>query len=143
MALHMSVRSASKLTCLMLAALPAALQSVDAHGYPLEELVKKLEANGTKHNLVLVDACRSATRGDGTDGMVRATQDEDMWRSSKVELTQGLGATLLCHACSKLQVAQDGRPGENGVYTAALLKVGSTPDHEELRRTVRLLVSYA
>jgi hypothetical protein len=70
----------------------------------------------------MVDACRVAAPGTGRAGVEHAMDGVDMWHSVDVA-RKPLGHTLLCHACSMLQEADDNKDGKNGVYTAALLKV--------------------
>lgn len=130
-----------------MALLRDALQAADDRVYPLEDLVEKLEAAGSKRNLVLVDACRAATgragRRAAVAGMRAAEEDFNLWGSQRVVRDSLMrsdavrnsflrGDTLLCHACSKLQTAKDGTPGKNGVFTGALLKVGCAMHAAEL-----------
>ena len=108
-------------------------QSAELHGYPLEKVVEALEDRVKKslagnegnltpkepsRNLIIVDACRSASRG--MRGAGDATESP-RWGET---IGSSSSQTLVCRACRHLSEAEDGAPGKNGVYTGALLKVG-------------------
>jgi formylglycine-generating enzyme required for sulfatase activity len=105
-------------------------KSIEFDAVDVNRVLAEMDAAKNELNLVILDACR-------TNPFTRS------WRGS----TEGLASinapsgTLIAYATSPGEVASDGK-GENGLYTAALLKWMVEPDLkvEEMFKKVRVEV---
>ncbi len=106
-------------------------QTIEFEAVDVNRVLAEMDAAENGLNLVILDACRN-------NPFTRS------WRGSKQEGLASINApsgTLIAYATSPGEVASDGK-GENGLYTAALLKWMKEPDLkvEEMFKKVRVEV---
>ncbi|WP_161957928.1 caspase family protein [Azospirillum palustre] len=106
-------------------------QNVRLQAIDIEAILDQMAYAKTAVNIVILDACRNnpfeeRLRG-GTQGLAQMTAPK---------------GTIIAYATAPGKTASDGRPGANGIYTAALLKAIETPGLtiEETLKRVRVSV---
>lgn len=109
----------------------AAEQNVRLQAVDVEAILDQMAYAKTAVNIVILDACRNnpfeeRMRG-GAQGLAQMTAPQ---------------GTIIAYATAPGKTASDGRPGTNGIYTAALLKAIETPGLtvEETLKRVRVEV---
>jgi hypothetical protein len=102
----------------------------------LDQVTRKLRHG--RMRVVIIDACRSPAFRPKSRGLAGGAAEAI--RPAQVDDTEG---TLICFATGPESTASDGEPGENGLYTEALLRHLPVPGrriHEvmlEVRREVK------
>lgn len=106
-------------------------QNVRLQAIDIEAVLDQMAYAKTAVNIVILDACRNnpfeeRMRG-GAQGLAQMTAPK---------------GTIIAYATAPGKTASDGRPGSNGIYTAALLKAIETPGLtiEETLKRVRVSV---
>ena len=102
---------------------------IAAETVDVDAVLKEMDAARNRLNVVILDACRDNPFARG-------------WRSAARGLAQMSGppGTLIAYATDPGDVAADGEPGTNGVYTAELLRTlpeASLKIEDTFKRTAR------
>jgi uncharacterized caspase-like protein len=86
---------------------------------PADRLLSVMREAGTPLNIVILDACRDNPLPQRTRSAKRGL--------AVVQVPAGAEGTAILYSAGPGQVAEDGPPGGNGVFTAALLEVLGQP----------------
>jgi uncharacterized caspase-like protein len=92
---------------------------LEAEGIEARDFLDAMERAGAPMNIVILDACRDNPLPKRTRSAARGL--------AVVGIPQGAKGTAILYSAGEGQVAQDGSPGGNGVFTGELLNVLDRP----------------